>query len=470
MRWILTAIVMCCLSASTIADEPEKQQQAFPLPARTLTLSPRRIETLALRYPLLPPYLERTDANASPMYHRSLSELKMMAERLIQPNLWDNVSGWSSTPLDKLPQDKVRETLDAFRGTFKYAEIAARRTHCDWGLPLKEKKEDIFAILLPEIQDIRSIARLLALKARLEIARGEHDQALRTFQTAYMVALHTAEGPFLICDLVGNANASILHNQVITFISSPNAPNLYWSLTALPRPLIDLRDAIELEASGVYYYFPQLLAAKTKTLTAQQWEAELDSFIDKFERSIELIGGQVEVEEIKKRLNREEILARSVEAKAGLIMLGHPKDAAKQMPKAQAILLYTALIFDHFRDDLFKWSYVPYPRGREEFRKARQRLTEHSDEAEIVPVASTILPAIDRAVTSVTLRQREVEVMRIVEALRDYAAEHGNKFPESLADIKSVPIPDNPMTGKPFNYRLDGEDAVLETWTLKIAK
>jgi hypothetical protein len=52
--------------------------------------------------------------------------------------------------------------------------------------------------------------------------------------------------------------------------------------------------------------------------------------------------------------------------------------------------------------------------------------------------------------------------LRVIEALRMYAADHDGALPAKLADIEEVPVPTNPATGKPFVYRLDGAKAILE--------
>jgi len=41
-----------------------------------------------------------------------------------------------------------------------------------------------------------------------------------------------------------------------------------------------------------------------------------------------------------------------------------------------------------------------------------------------------------------------------------YAADHGGKWPDSLADV-DVPVPVDPFTGKPFLYKRDGVTAHL---------
>jgi hypothetical protein len=43
-----------------------------------------------------------------------------------------------------------------------------------------------------------------------------------------------------------------------------------------------------------------------------------------------------------------------------------------------------------------------------------------------------------------------------------HAAEHHGQLPATLADI-AVPLPDDPFTGKPFGYELDGATAKLRS-------
>ena len=56
--------------------------------------------------------------------------------------------------------------------------------------------------------------------------------------------------------------------------------------------------------------------------------------------------------------------------------------------------------------------------------------------------------------------------MRHVEALRLYAAEHDGKLPAKLSDI-SVPLPIDPVTGKPFVYAVDGATAHIRGSSLQ---
>jgi len=51
--------------------------------------------------------------------------------------------------------------------------------------------------------------------------------------------------------------------------------------------------------------------------------------------------------------------------------------------------------------------------------------------------------------------------LRTVETLRIHAAASGDQLPERLDDVTVVPVPLNPVTGKPFAYRLEAKTAVV---------
>ena len=57
---------------------------------------------------------------------------------------------------------------------------------------------------------------------------------------------------------------------------------------------------------------------------------------------------------------------------------------------------------------------------------------------------------------------RHVATLQCIEAMRLYAATHEGRFPKQLSDITQVPVPDDPVTHKPFIYSRTGAEAVLE--------
>jgi hypothetical protein len=73
---------------------------------------------------------------------------------------------------------------------------------------------------------------------------------------------------------------------------------------------------------------------------------------------------------------------------------------------------------------------------------------------------------------------RQTAALAAVEAIRSYAAANGGALPKSLDDVKETPVPENPATGKPFEYRVENDVATLSdtksesplTYTIKIRK
>jgi hypothetical protein len=53
--------------------------------------------------------------------------------------------------------------------------------------------------------------------------------------------------------------------------------------------------------------------------------------------------------------------------------------------------------------------------------------------------------------------------LQCVEAIRAYAASHEGQLPSTLDDIDEVSVPNDPMSGQPFNYTRTGSDAALES-------
>ena len=76
--------------------------------------------------------------------------------------------------------------------------------------------------------------------------------------------------------------------------------------------------------------------------------------------------------------------------------------------------------------------------------------------------ACSLIPSCPRSTRSSVWRQanQRIGLLRCIEALRLHAAEHDGKLPASLSDV-TVPLPDDPFTGKSFRYVLDGNTAHL---------
>jgi hypothetical protein len=80
-----------------------------------------------------------------------------------------------------------------------------------------------------------------------------------------------------------------------------------------------------------------------------------------------------------------------------------------------------------------------------------------------------LLSAIPKVIESNNRLERRIAALRIIEALRLYAAGHDGQLPDKLADITEVPVPNDPGTGMPFEYERDKDTATLIAPPLKAA-
>jgi hypothetical protein len=113
------------------------------------------------------------------------------------------------------------------------------------------------------------------------------------------------------------------------------------------------------------------------------------------------------------------------------------------------LLLYILATYRAERDHWYRASYLPYPQARPLFEAAQKRLREAPTAEGRVP-ARLLLPALERVMSRQARVERNLSALRIIEALRMYAAAHDGKLPDNLDDVTEAPIPSDPGTGKPF--------------------
>jgi len=134
------------------------------------------------------------------------------------------------------------------------------------------------------------------------------------------------------------------------------------------------------------------------------------------------------------------------------------------MPAAQAVLIYQKQEYLEMLDSFFKWFELPYYQAQPHLKQAEKRLDNHSHTKGIkVNLFTTLLPALSRIAFLQARLDRNIALLRTIEAIRMFAADNSGRLPGSLAEIASVPIPSDPVTGKDFIYRrVDGRNARLE--------
>ena len=461
---VMMAFIFPPIQKSAAQNAADKADEEKWLVDRFLTLTPRPVPVPALKYRLLPIAVDLKDGNAVPIYLRLAHEQSDATRRPWR----EGPAAWNQLPLDQIPIAEARRLFQKFAYNIKQLDLGARRKTAEWNYTLDAG--DPIAMLLPDAQDMRYCGTLLAVKARVEIAEGDYPAAAHTLETGFAFARHIVEGPFLINGLVGMAIGRQLTDAVMDWVSRPDAPNLYWSLTALPRPLLDLRKEYDFEYRMLELQFPDLADLKRERSPAE-WDAALKRVRTEFDR----ISGLEEGGDRKPRVPMTaptDPAAQSPElpaAKKYLVeQLRMPADKVEAMPPAQVLLLCLEGIKDDLRDDLFKAAYLPTPQAIPVVIAAQQRL-KSTPNTETTRLPVMFLPAIPKVILASNRLERLIAALRVIEALRLFAAAHDGQLPDKLADVTEAPVPSDPGTGKPFEYERDRDTATLIAPPLKAA-
>ena len=450
-----TLLSVIALERATPAQDTAKVQGPKGNQAKEITLSVTRknVPTPIFRYRFLPTTPELNPGDAAPIYLRLGYELPEGDLK----ETHSTVMRWLDQPIDAFPTSEAKAVVDRYSLQLQQIEFGTRRRSCDWNYTGFEERDNPFAIRMTELQSMRVWGHLLALKATVEVASGRSEDAIKTLATGIVFGRQVAEGPYYINMLVGVQILFQMLDRVDELIGQPDAPNLYWALTALPRPLISMREATENEYASVGRALtgrmlddPELNQPRSES----EWSATLARFYDRI----------VRLEQIYKfdYVSPHRALENLETFKANL--LPQAQDYLKSRGIAatsndQTLVLAINGFYRELADEFFKISYIPYPDAKAREAEVAKRV----EAAKFGPASllARFFPAVQATHSSEARLERKIAAIRIVEALRLYAADNEGKLPESLDQIKAVPIPDDPFAGKPFEYRREGESAIL---------
>src|SRR5665213_2932753 len=450
-------MILCLVFLS--ATTPSAEGEVVPI---QLVLHQAASPSPALKYPLLPELRDTIPGNAVTHYRRAIQILKQDGPP--EKGREEMVDRWIKVSLNDLPREEVGKFLKQCETMFQEVEAGARSEQCDWGRT-EEFRKIGSSTQLPDLQEMRSIAVLLQLRIRFELAEGRTEKAIGTLRTGFALARHVADQPLMACAFVGVAIASMMEARLEELIQQPDAPNLYWALTDLPQPFIDLHKPMQGERLRDYGNFPGLAEAAAD-LNAKPWTSEQVLKGANFRALIE--------EERLPAMSATDtaalavfVVSRHETAKKRLIKQGRPKELVDAMPHLQVAMLDSFLQYDQLFDDAMKCQTLPYWEALPLLQEADKRRIVALDQAILhnggpaIPIYALLLPTLSKAIVIRVCNDRRIAALRCIEAVRLYAAAHNGKLPSSLADIKDAPAPVDPVTGKPFDYRIAGDRALL---------
>jgi hypothetical protein len=449
MRCGLTCLITLLVAAvSALAqDSPEEE-------ATQLTLSSAAAPSPALKYKLMPELMDQTPGNAALEYYRAFSPDWWGTIR--ETKTWMKIDDARQAPFKDFPR-KEMAWIENLR-MLEQVDRAARREYVDWGMGERLRRDGI-NLLLPDVQSLRNIATLLAVRARVQIAEDRFDKAVYTLQSGLALAHHAGDGVILIQDLVGMAIAAQMLAQLEELIQRPGAPNFYWALADLPRPFFDMRKALQGEKLWASGTIPELYTLETTRLTPEQQQ-----------KLLQLVGGGLEAlfggrPNWKPNWNNRLmgtlfVLHAYPESKQALIAEGRKPEEVEALPALQVVLIHSLHIYQRLQDDLFKSYGLSYWEAQPLMKQADERIRQARRRLEGMPFID-FLPAIQKVMAAGVRTDRRIAALRCIEAIRIYAAAHDGKLPTTLDAITEVPVPIDPVIGKAFTYRVSGERATL---------
>lgn len=432
-----------------------------------LTVSPSPESTPLLKYRLTVPHEERVVGNAATLYLRSTAENGLSSPRKNATDMVgkDPFYDWAQkTPLDEIPADKLRAVSQLFDSWINnHIARATRCSECDWGLGEEALSGmDLLTFPLPSMQNTREFARVLSLRTRHAILDGRYDDAVEHLRMTYQLGRNVGKVKLLVCSLIGYVEAAMANDSMLWLIVGDDSPNMYWALSEIPMNVVDHHASLNLDLS-LGLKLMDLEHAESLELSKEEWNRRLERVLSQLRHGLDnpepeeensvpitdlmsAIGGQTAYDAAKRRLMASGMQEQNFDGMAvGQVML---VDAAREYKKvAQELEAHSLLPWQMARKSL--------PVIEEAFRSEKAAQTIGRQAAmQIMPAAYATLRAKFRT-------QRDIALLRSIEALRMHAAEQG-AFPKSLDEIENVVVPNNPATAKPFLYRREEGVAIID--------
>jgi hypothetical protein len=408
-----------------------------------LTLQPMAAPRPALKYRLLPEVSELKHGNPVQWYLRCFAEQRIF---FFNKQVAAERARYQTLPLKELPADQ----LATYGGSaLTQADYGARLDTPDWQV-LDRVQTEGTSLRLPDLGPLRILGEGLRVRFRGALARRNYDDAVRTAKTLFALSRHLGEHPTVAANLLGLSIAEMGVDTLEEMVQQPGCPNLYWALTDLPCPLVELRKGIQGDCGLMA---TELSGLREDTAMTQ---AQVEELVARLSGQLGFAREQAgeAPRSLRTRLaERLRDLDRISTLRGRMVAAGKPALQVVRMPAAQVVLLDEKHTYEVKRDEEAKLlGLAPW-----QIDLVRSESGPRNGDG----LFADILPRV------VELRQmrgrleQRIALLRHVEALRMYAAEHAGKLPDQLGDMR-IPLPNDPFSGKPFVYQIEGATVHLQ--------
>lgn len=442
-------------AAITVAsqEQPARESQVFELGPIQGAAEPKS----ALQYLFTIDPIHPVDGNAAVHYLDAVVSLDAAAARLEEP-----AKRWEYDWLGEVvvPIEELETFLEATQRTRESIQRGAACSYCDFGSDWSNRTSigELVEMNLETHQRMRRLMRYLMLEIRYAYRTGDHERAARGMTCLFEIAHDVKRPELLVTGLIGTAGNGIALALCHEWISQPNSPNLYWALTSLRTGQMSNRQGLLGELRLSRFGVEAFDHPESRNWTADQW---LDSLSNDLAMIMQLPEANGE-----SRIAVSAFLIRDYPiSKEYLLANGWDAETIDQMPVAQVVCIHVAERLTQIVDGWTKWSLLSPDEmrqavGGELGRAARRTLPGRDTNSQLFRELSligsftgSVLPAVEMAYEAEVRVETQLQMLRTIEAIRMHIAETGS-IPESLDQIKVVPVPNDPQTDKPFEYRI----------------
>jgi len=416
-----------------------------------LTVHPAPAPSPPLRYELLPDVMELSPGNPIQGYLKMFVDNHDMFHSNNMPFFYFPERAddeWFKIPLQQLPLDKLKD-LDTT--PWKMIDTAARLELPNWQCRFWEWKKYGWGEWkgpLPEVVLMPDVVGRLQMRIRIQLADGRLNDAIATAKTLFAICRHLGECPTPFGSHYGTITGLRIMESLEEVIQKPECPNLYWALSSLPIPLVDTHQAIQ----GDWVLRPSWMDHVNEK--AQMADAALQSVVSE-------IPGQDDADKLRARLSAKAADAAYLEAaRSRLHGSGLNAAVVRQLPALQVVLLNEIAIRKIARDELVRSMSLPYWQASATFAADLAHANKIADSGVFSADMQTMIKDLHSFWVQQNRLDQRVALLRCVEAIRLYAAEHNGEFPKQLGDM-TVPLPIDPITGKPPIYELNESSAAV---------
>ncbi|HUB24837.1 MAG TPA: hypothetical protein VL992_05355 [Tepidisphaeraceae bacterium] len=340
------------------------------------------------------------------------------------------------------------------QSTFDLLAIAARRQDYHWESSWRQQGGET---LIPHILGERKLIDLISVRALEQIRAGQFDNAVDTIRLGYEMGRKAGSEQLMICGLVGSAIVSRSAALTEDLMKQPNAPNLYWALASLPRSMVSFQNCLAGETGDVRATIHELDTDRPQDISVETWHTIFDKCVGFLKHSVDVPNhGWDNPQTVSEEIARMAPQAADDYAQR----FGLSRDQVNSLDPFKVVLTYWYCQNQQLEEQMYQLASLPYPlllkQAADFDRRAKRMALDEPANPFLEWIAS-----IDKAARRFARADRLMAAMTDVEAIRSYAATNGGKLPEHLQDITATPALDNPRTGRPFDYRVDGDAATL---------